>query len=92
MNAKDKMPSNVREAHTHSSHHRAEILASTLCGCFYCCATFRPDAIEEWTDSDAAGVGQTALCPKCGIDSVLGDKSQFEVSKEFLKLMKSFWF
>jgi len=48
--------------------------------------------IEEWVDEDAAGVGQTALCPRCGIDSVIGDQSGYEISASFLAKMHSYWF
>lgn len=83
-------PASVREAHTHCSRHRAEILASS--GCFYCCSTFEPSLIEKWVDEDAAGEGQTALCPHCGIDSVIGDQSGWEISVEFLRTMRQYWF
>ena len=36
---------------------------------------FKPADILEWTDDD-----QTALCPNCGIDSVIGDKSGYPVT------------
>lgn len=82
----------VVEAHAHSSNHRAEILASTLCGCFYCCAMFPPGEIADWVDEDSQGEGQTALCPRCGIDSVIGDKSGCEISECFLAGMRAYWF
>jgi hypothetical protein len=37
-----------------------------VAGCFYCIPVFDVEEIEEWIDG-----GQTALCPHCGIDSVL---------------------
>jgi hypothetical protein len=86
------MPADIREAHTHSSNHRQEVVSSSLCGCFYCCRTFGPDAILDWVDDNADGVGQTALCPQCGIDSVLGDRADYELSGEFLERMRSHWF
>jgi hypothetical protein len=44
-------------------------------------------------DEDENGIGQTALCPKCGIDSVLGSNSGYPVTEiGFLKEMKSYWF
>lgn len=85
-------PADVRTAHEHSSNHRAEVTASVLCGCFYCCTSFSPAEILDWVDRDEAGVGQTAICPKCGIDSVIGDRSGFSVSGEFLATMKAHWF
>jgi hypothetical protein len=50
--ARSKMPPNVRGAHDHSSRHRTEILASTLCACFYCGRSFGPDEILEWVDNN----------------------------------------
>ena len=82
----------LRDAHTHASGHRAEVASSTTCGCFYCCETFRPEAIREWVDEDERGTGQTALCPKCGIDSVIGDKAGYGLSESFLRRMQACWF
>ncbi len=85
-------PADIRAAHAHSSRHRAEITASTLCGCFYCCARFPSADIVEWVDEDGRGEGQTALCPRCGIDSVIGDRSGFDISEKFLSAMRARWF
>lgn len=63
-----------------------------MCGCFYCCSTFSPGAIKVWIDKNDQGVGTTALCPKCGIDSVIGDRAGFPVSPEFLEKMNEYWF
>lgn len=38
-----------------------------MAGCFGCLKTFPVSAIEEYTDDD------TAVCPHCGIDSVLDE-------------------
>jgi hypothetical protein len=88
----DRFPAQVRDAHRHSSNHRTEIESSTVCGCFYCRAQFMPSAIVEWVDEDAEGRGTTAVCPSCGIDSVLGDRSGFLFSAEFLDEMHGYWF
>ena len=85
-------PSDVQAAHVHSSNHRAEIAGSTLCGCFYCCATFASAEIVEWVDENPQGEGQTALCPRCGIDSVIGERSGFPITEEFLSIMNRHWF
>ncbi len=86
------MASDIRDAQTHSILHRAEILSSTTCGCFYCCRTFRPDEVREWVDDNAAGIGQTALCPNCGMDSVIGDQAGYALSDDFLRRMHACWF
>ena len=78
-------------AHDRSRNHRAEILKSETCGCFYCLKNFSPSQITEWCD-EVDGVGQTALCPFCGIDSVIGSASGYPVDQAFLKAMNKVWF
>jgi hypothetical protein len=77
----------VDRAPAHSIRHRREILASELCGCFYCLRTFAPEEIEHWL-----AVEETALCPHCAIDSVLGSASGFPITAEFLQRMHARWF
>jgi hypothetical protein len=79
-------------AHAASSGHRNQILRSELCGCFYCLEEFPPTAIGEWCDEDSTGEGQTALCPRCGIDSVIGSASGYPITREFLEAMNRRWF
>ena len=78
----------ILDAHVHAAGHRAELEASSRAGCFYCCEVFTPAEISDWVDDD-----NCALCPRCGIDSVIGDASGFAVTdKMFLKEMNEFWF
>lgn len=77
-------------AHAHSSRHRASIERSDVCGCFYCLATYAPAAIVEWIDEP--GGGQTAMCPACGIDSVVGSASGAPITDTFLRAMHVRWF
>jgi hypothetical protein len=80
-------PAWLADAHKHSIFNREEILQSKLCGCFYCLEIFTRDEVVDWTDEELS-MSKTALCPKCGIDSVLGDSSGFPAgSKDFLKAM-----
>jgi len=85
-------PPELLAAHGRSSNHRADVLASLRCGCFCCCANFTPDEILEWIDDDSDQLGQTAVCPRCGIDAVIGDKSGVDVSRDFLARMSEYWF
>ncbi|MBM3979925.1 MAG: cytoplasmic protein [Planctomycetes bacterium] len=78
----------VVAAHGHSSRHRCELEASAHCGCFYCLAVFDPVEIESWLNE---GDG-TALCPRCGIDSVIGSASGLPITREFLGAMHCHWF
>ncbi|WP_211194765.1 hypothetical protein [Pyxidicoccus fallax] len=79
------LPDHIR-AHERSNQHREEVLASELCGCFNCLATFPPDRVREWVDED-----ETALCPECGLDTVLGARSGFPITPDFLRKMQAYW-
>ena len=85
--AKSKMPDAVRSAHGHSANHRPEVMSSDTCGCFHCEKTFQPAEIIDWVDD-----GKTALCPRCGIDSVIGSASGFPLTQSFLSEMNRYWF
>lgn len=74
-------------ARRHSRRHRDAVLASERCGCFYCLAAFVPGEVEEWVDG-----GQTALCPRCGVDAVIGSASGHPVTRAFLSRMYERWF
>ncbi|HEU4452471.1 MAG TPA: cytoplasmic protein [Longimicrobium sp.] len=84
---RDEPELDISDAHRASSLHREQVLASEVCGCFYCRRTYPPSEIQEWTDG-----GETALCPRCGIDAVIGSASGWPITRELLTRMKSFWF
>jgi hypothetical protein len=65
-------------------NHKERVLASAKVGCFYCVSTYPPTEIKEWTPDGCA------LCPYCGIDSVLPDSPG--LTREFLLEMEKHWF
>ena len=67
-------------------------MKSDVCGCFYCLKTYGPAEITEWVDEYETGMGTCAVCPKCGIDSVIGSASGYPITEEFLKKMHLHWF
>lgn len=73
--------------YTPNSIHRYDILNCHQCGCYYCLATFPPAEITEWCDEDEKGIGLTALCPKCSIDSVIGALTSEDIDPRHLKEM-----
>lgn len=81
------------KVHHFSSYHRGSLeLFATKCLCFYCKTNFTPDKINHWIDLD-----ETALCPYCGIDSVIGNKNPFcedfpIEDTQFIEEMNKFWF
>lgn len=86
-------------AQRHTSNNRVEIDASKVCGCFYCSQTFPPSEIVAWAGLDVSSFDDpqsvdkgTALCPRCGSESVIGDKSGYTINAEFLARMHEAWF
>ena len=78
------------KAHGHAKDKRTEVLASDRCGCFHCERIFEPSRITHWCSwSDDE---ETAICPHCGIDAVIGDASGHAITPTFLKAMNRQWF
>jgi len=78
---------NLVAAHSHSKNNYEVVLESKKCGCFYCLHIFSPEKIKNWVDNS-----RTPLCPNCGVDTVIGDKSGLPITKDFLISMYSHWF
>ena len=74
-------------AHVLSTRNRDLLKKSRLCGCFYCKSIYDPQEIDRWADG-----GETAFCPRCGMDSVLPETKEYPLSSEFLQKMHDYWF
>ena len=74
-------------AHRLCESNQEELKGAQVCGCFYCLRIFDPKEIVWEDESD-----HTAMCPYCGIDSVLPESADFPITKAFLKNMHEFWF
>lgn len=88
------MEQELLDAHSHCVRNQAELKESAIAGCFYCLQTYPADEvweyIKELTEDEER---TTAMCPRCGIDAVIGDKSGYPVLDPlFLKRMHSRWF
>ncbi|MCG9697060.1 cytoplasmic protein [Shewanella sp. Isolate11] len=77
----------IKLARKKSIYHHDDLKNSNLCGCFHCLAEFEYKDVVEWVDDN-----DTALCPNCAIDSVIGDHSGIPITREFLRAMKRRWF
>ncbi len=76
----------LMEAHKYSFNNRKKLLErDQKCGCFYCLKIYSSALIKEW-------IFDTAVCPYCEVDSVLGEYAGYSVSKEFLGEMRQHWF
>ena len=80
------LPYDLITAHKRSMNNRQALLEAGKGACFYCLDEFAAHEISRWTDDDS-----TALCPRCGIDSVLSVSDQ-AADKEFLRRMREYWF
>ena len=76
-------------AHDYCKSNRENLSKSEVCGCFHCLDVYDPSEIFEWIHDKN---GDTAFCPKCGIDSVIGSASGYPIEMEFLSRMKKYWF
>ncbi|WP_238989864.1 cytoplasmic protein [Streptococcus uberis] len=80
---------NYELAHYYCSNHKLELENDKVCGCFYCTEIYSPTEIDEWLIEDTMIDHRgTAICPKCGIDAVIGESSGFPITKEFLVNMQ----
>jgi len=92
----------LQKLHDLSTLNRYAIDASDQIGCFHCERMWDPleFPIKEWCDGnfceenkDTPGEGNaTALCPFCGIDSILTKLGAGEITTEMLDAMNRRWF
>ena len=93
------MKNELLAAYRYVTNNWAQIQASTSCGCCSCVQIFPPEEIVAWTGLDFNDVDnpdavskQTALCPRCGSEAVLGNKSGYPIDANFLTRMNEAWF
>jgi hypothetical protein len=88
-------------AHRHTTDNRAELEASRLCGCCSCLEIFPTEEIVAWSGLDmssfanpdaASSSTETALCPRCGSEALLGDRAGYPLTPDFLSRMNQAWF
>ena len=75
--------------HQYSTSNQENVLLSNKCGCFFCKKIFDSKLISEHYINDKNG--KTAVCPFCGVDSVLPD-NKVDLSPDLLEAMYKVWF
>jgi len=75
------------KAHEHCTNNKKSLKKDKKCGCFFCLSIYNPAEITEWLPNE-----NTALCPYCGVDSVIPESSGYKLDKFSLKIMHDFWF
>lgn len=88
----DSLIKMAAEAYQHSIRNRTTLAESQTCGCFHCEKIF-PSA--ELTDDDFTQEldgSYTAICPYCGVDSIISESKKYALTKELLSEMNKQWF
>lgn len=79
----------TRDEHKKSFKNFEAVRQSKMCGCFSCKKIFNANKVIDFvTERDGQ---KTALCPYCGIDSVIQD-SNIQITPELLNKMNREWF
>ena len=79
------MTMELLSAHSHCRDNRMSLFTSEVCGCFRCCRTYSSSEVKKFVE-------QTAHCPYCNRDAVIGDASGLQITDEFLHDMNTAWF
>lgn len=86
-------------AYRYVTNNWQQINASRMCGCCSCMQIFPAEEVAAWTGLDMHNMNdpkavdnQTALCPRCGTEAVIGDKAGFPIHANFLMRMNEAWF
>ncbi len=66
---------------------REALAKSNKAGCYYCLMIYSASEVTRFLRSEG-----TALCPYCGIDSVLADQSPYELNAATLEALHQYWF
>ncbi len=62
---------------------------SDLCGCFYCLSLFSYQDITKWKNDT---YDQTAICPFCGMETVIPSNNNYKLTVNFLRKLYNFYF
>lgn len=75
--------------HRHTHANAAELENSESCGCVACERIFAPDQVVSWIPGPE---GDTAVCPFCGVDAVVGSASGIPITASVLARAHARWF
>ena len=81
----------LKAVYSHSIRNEESILKSDFCGCFHCISIFPVADVKSSAMMVEKDGCKTAICPICGIDSVIGDAS-VEITAEILESLNEHYF
>lgn len=77
------------KAFSYTKNNKDLILSGERCGCFACTNLFYTYEIQYWICNEYE---ETALCPYCFQDALIGENSGFTITREFLIAMNEHWY
>ena len=77
----------LKKLYAYSSNNKDMIAISDKCYCFYCRESFESGEVTDFSDG-----GKSALCPRCGIDSVIPDSIDEDIDENVISKMNEYWF
>lgn len=82
------MELNAKEVIKKAFRNKEYLEISKCCGCYHCAKKFVFTEIVQYVDNE-----ETAICPYCGMDSVIGTEMGFNITTSFLEQLslEIFW-
>ena len=77
----------IKSAIRFATTNEQALKASQKAACYHCQAIYDANEVTDFLATE-----RTALCPKCGIDSVIPSNSPIELTPENLKILNQYWF
>lgn len=71
-----------------SYENQKDILSSKICGCYFCLNVYESKLVKDYVKDKN---GFTAICPKCGIDSVVPFDLELDSNPDLFKLSPKAW-
>ncbi|WP_202410247.1 hypothetical protein [Pseudomaricurvus sp. HS19] len=76
---------NLSALHKQSLRNRKHQSTAHQCGCFFCLSIFDASRVTQFWDDET-----TAVCPLCGIDSVIYDSQVESLTPGLLQALKRY--
>lgn len=68
--------------HQHSLKNKFEVINSNKCACFHCFRVYDSDDVDTFLQENDGQ--ETAICPFCITDTIIGDASGFNLTDEMI--------
>ncbi len=73
----------------HTKDNEIDILRSKKCSCLFCRQSYDARKVSEWNNEEKR---ISAICPECGMDTVVGDASGFNLDHDTLKAINQAYY